>query len=426
MLADALTPLQGETETAAETAGETAGETGAAAHANETAAQELPGATPEQAAEGAQPAAQTQQPNTDAQPAAQTQTDSGAQLSADGLYETYIVPLQPVVSHLAENASGATSAGIAGMLADAMREETRMMGVTAGTGASGMPPGFGSFNTGGIESAIMAAAATGEVTDAQIALLMLCAMMQGSQDGDFSMLMQMMASMLTKIEGDAEKLRSDVMSTGYDPYVLYNIDREVFHTRIPGTTGTGEVVLPLEIWKPTTPAIVNVEGERDPLLYRAVLDQFNVETAARYRPFRNGYTYCNIYVWDATSAMGAEIPHYIDPATGAPRYYPDIKGTHELGAIAIDKWLRTYGESYGWREVDAATAQSYANMGKPAVTTAGEIGHVQMVCPSADGGYDELKGVTVAQAGAKVANYTYITNIYGAGSLKNVRYFVHE
>jgi len=319
-----------------------------------------------------------------------------------------------------------TGTDFSSVISSALLEESKLMTVSAGANLAGMTGGYSSFQSQGIEQAILAAASTGEVTDAQIALMMLCVMMQGNEDGDFSMLMQMMASMLAQIDSDQKELRDDVMSSGYSPYVLDTIDREVFHTRLPGTSRTGEVYLPLEIWKPAVPAIINAEGERDPAVYRAVLDQFNVEKAGRYKPFRNGYTYCNIYVWDATAAMGAEIPHYTDPLTGEPRYYPDIRGTNELGAIGIDTWLRKYGEAYGWRETDAETAQRYANEGKPAVTTAGEVGHVQMVCPSNDGGFDELRGVTVAQAGSKVTNYTHISGIYSAAGLKSVRYFIHE
>ena len=330
------------------------------------------------------------------------------------------------VPQSAADAAAKSNLDFASVIAEAMMEESRMMSVTAGANLSGMDAGYGSFQTQGIEQAILAAASTGEVSDAQIALMLLCIMMQGNEGGDFSMIMQMMATMLGQIEGDKDGLRSNVMSSGYSPFILDTIDREVFNTKIPDVSGTGEVFLPLEIWKPAVPAIVNLEGDRDPARYRAVIDQFNVETASRYTPFRDGYTYCNIFMWDVTAAMGAEIPHYTDPETGEPRYYPDIRGTRELGAIAIDAWLREHGPAYGWREVDAETAQFYANSGRPAVTTAGEIGHVQVVCPSEDGGYDSVRGVTVAQAGSKVFNYTHITNIYGSNGLKNVRYFVHE
>ena len=166
---------------------------------------------------------------------------------------------------------------------------------------------------------------------------------------------------------------------------------------------------------------------RSPERYRATIEQFHVNYAERYRPFRNGNTYCNTFVWDVTSAMGAEIPLYTDPATGEPRQYPDIKGAKSMGAIAMDRWLSEHGEAYGWRRVDAETAQLSANKGIPAVTTAGDMGHVQIVCPSRDGGYDPIRGVTVAQAGRIVTNYTHITSIYGGNSLQNnVKYWVND
>ena len=311
-------------------------------------------------------------------------------------------------------------------LAEAMKEEMTMMSVTAGAGLSGMQGEYMPFQSQGIEQMILAAASSGEVSDAQVAIFMLCMMMQGDQNGDFSMLMQMMSTMLTKIQGDTEDLRRNIMESDYHPYILDGIDKNVFNTRMPDVTGTGQATLPKEIWKPTIPAVTSNAGARSPELYRAVIDQFNVETAERYEPFRDGYTYCNIYLWDVTSAMGAEIPHYTDPGTGEPMYYPDIKGSSQMGAIAIDKWLKNHGPDYGWREVDAETAQRYANEGKPAVTTAGSLGHVQVVCPSKDGGYDPVRGPTIAQAGRIVTNYMHISGIYSTNGNKNVSYFVHD
>jgi hypothetical protein len=61
------------------------------------------------------------------------------------------------------------------------------------------------------------------------------------------------------------------------------------------------------------------------------------------------------------------------------------------------------------------------------VTTAGDVGHVQIVCPSETGLYDALRGVTVAQAGSKNYNYESISSTYGASTLASrVRYWVHE
>jgi hypothetical protein len=278
----------------------------------------------------------------------------------------------------------------------------------------------------GIEQMILSAASSGEVDDAQIALFMLCMMMQTSQDGDFSMVMQLMASMLTQIQGDKGSLRDSVMSSGYDPYVLDTIDWNVFNNSPQMYSGTARAILPTEFWRPAVPAIRSDENNRSPELYNAVISQFRVETAERYRPFRNDATYCNIFFWDVTCAMGAEIPHYTDYETGEPRYYPDVKGAKGMLAVEIDKWLKEYGADYGWHEVDAETAQRYANEGKPAVTTGGSLDHVQVVCPSRNGEFDPIRGVTVAQAGSRVTSYSYISAIYGADAMGKVSYFVHD
>ena len=272
----------------------------------------------------------------------------------------------------------------------------------------------------------MTASSSGNKNDALIALLMMMMSMQSNQDGDFSVIMQMMATMLGNMRDPEEVRNGFLMSSGGDPYTLDTIDREVFNKPIPTISDTGKVKLPLEWWRPATPVITNVPGQRSPAMYRAVIDQFSVETSERYRPGREGNTYCNIFVWDVTRAMGAELPFYTDPATGAPRYHPDTKGAKAMGAIAMDKWLAEHGGKYGWQEVDAQTAQMHANQGRPAVTTAGSIGHVQMVVPSKDGSFDPVRGVTIAQAGRTVSSYMHISGIYNAGRLNNnVRYWIH-
>jgi len=324
-------------------------------------------------------------------------------------------------------ASDAQTADFSAVLADAMKDGVMRATATASGGMTGMPGVYLPVQDQGIEQAILTAASSGQIDDAQVALFMLMMMMQTSQSGEFSMLMQMMASMLTQIQGDKETLRSNVMASDYDPFIRDEIDRHIFNWKTPDGWETGQVKLPVEPWRPTTPAVTSSLGDRSPELYRSVIDQFSVETAERYRPFRDGCTYCNIFMWDVTSAMGAEIPHYTDPATGEPMYYPDVKGANSMGAIATDEWLRAHGEAYGWREVDAETAQMHANEGKPAVTSAGSLGHVQVICPSRDGGFDPVRGVTIAQAGRIVSNYTHISGIYSTNALtNNVRYWIHE
>ncbi len=189
------------------------------------------------------------------------------------------------------------------------------------------------------------------------------------------------------------------------------------------TTATGNVTM--SPWKPTQPAITSNVFNRSAARYTAVINQFNVESNPRYSTDQGG-TYCNIFVWDVTSAMGAEIPHYYNAETGEPMEYGDA-GATQMTANAMYNWLHEHGDEYGWVEVSAEDAQQLANQGHPVVTALyrnGPHGHVQMVCPSKDGQYNEEKGVTIAQAGRNLRSYTYITNIYNA-SLPKVSYFAH-
>jgi hypothetical protein len=192
---------------------------------------------------------------------------------------------------------------------------------------------------------------------------------------------------------------------------------------------TGGELVPEAAWIPASPAVTGDESCRSPELLERIIEQFDVESSARYKPYKNGKdTYCNIFVWDVTSALGAEIPHYVDALTGQPRRYPDTAGARELDANGVCRWLSVYGSRYGWTEVSAEAAQEYANRGCPAVTAwhnpAG-AGHVQVVRPSKDGAYDAARGVAVAQAGKTTREYTYTSSIYGKDRLSQVRYFVH-
>lgn len=177
-------------------------------------------------------------------------------------------------------------------------------------------------------------------------------------------------------------------------------------------------------------AVTSAVGRRSPALYRAVIDQFNVENNPRYAVNQKGTgdTYCNIFMWDVTSAMGAEIPHRIDRDTGAPARAKD-GNTISMNANRTSDWLNTKGPQYGWYEVTAEQAQALANRGCPAVTVwknkEGGHGHVQVVAPSEDGAYDPKRGVAIAQAGRLLRNNTYITKIYSS-RMKDVQYFAHR
>lgn len=328
--------------------------------------------------------------------------------------------------------AGGTSGDIdfSALLKDTIDAQVKEGAVTMSSGYKGdMSSGMVASGAGGIEQMILTAATTGEVSDVQMALLMLCMMMRDSENGEFSHILSMMGQMLgSQSDETTSTARSSILSSDFQPYILEEIDNILF-SKYRGADAGG-LNLPEQAWKAATPAITARSGERSPELLRDIIDQFNVTGAERYRPYKYGKdTYCNIFVWDVTSALGCEIPHYIDSATGEPRSYPDVKGAWEMGANATHDWLLNSGGSYGWRQVDARTAQEWANGGGAAVTAwknpTGGSGHVQIVCPSESGGYDSANGVTVAQAGARNLSYANINTTYKKSQLEDVKYFIN-
>ena len=123
----------------------------------------------------------------------------------------------------------------------------------------------------------------------------------------------------------------------------------------------------------------NKEGERGREAYLEVLADLDVGNRKRYARTANA-TWCNIYVWDATLAMGCEIPHYYDPKTGK-KVKPGTPGYLEMGASRMTTWLEKFGEQNGWVECDEATAIKMANNGYHTVAAGTNTGHVAMVAP---------------------------------------------
>ena len=241
--------------------------------------------------------------------------------------------------------------------------------------------------------------------------------------GDMSGLM--LASLLTSGSSSSHMLLSSLGKALYGTAEENFFVSQAYGGSSTSVLSSGAGYIPAAASIPTEPAITSDVYNRDNDLYRAVIDQFDVENSERYST-EKGSTYCNIFVWDVTSAMGAEIPHYYNAETGNPMTYSDA-GANEMTANAMYKWLHQYGEQHGWFEVSAEEAQTLANDGHPVVTAlykSSGHGHVQVVCPSKDGEYNEELGVTIAQAGRNLHNYCYITDIYNA-SLSRVSYFAH-
>ncbi|HEX8825812.1 MAG TPA: peptidoglycan-binding protein [Archangium sp.] len=177
-----------------------------------------------------------------------------------------------------------------------------------------------------------------------------------------------------------------------------------------GTTNT-------QAWIPVDAPVRGNPSNRNAHTYNEVLNQFAVGNNPRYTP-RGGNTYCNIFVWDATRAMGAEIPHWVDGA-GNPT---GVGKGRELNANATVDWLHQNGARHGYRQVSAAEAQQLANQGHPAVAVwknPGGIGHVAMVRPGEVTG----QGPAIAQAGSKNFNNGHVKDSFGS---RPVEYWVND
>ena len=292
----------------------------------------------------------------------------------------------------------ATGSALAGedfstVLAESM---TRTLSESALAGAGGMAPLLPDDSFGYLQSMLLSGAADNQASGDELLMFMFMYMMQEFKNSDLTPLMTALAAYLP---GNA----AGALSPGF---------------------------LPEQAWLPISTLSASAAGKRSAEALNTVISQFNVENAARYRPQRAGNTYCNIFVWDVTRALGCEIPHYVDQKSGDARYYPDIKGAYELDANGVSDWLRKRGADYGWREISAAAAQHYANAGYPVVSAwrnnGGGAGHVQMVCPSRGGGYDPIRGVTVAQAGSRNFTYAHINATMSADKIAQTRYYTHN
>ena len=170
-------------------------------------------------------------------------------------------------------------------------------------------------------------------------------------------------------------------------------------------------------WVPLdlTGRLVSWPGSRRPDLYIAVAGQFDVEANPRYRREEDGRTWCNIYVWDVTRALQAEVPHWVGPDM-RPASMGAV-GATEQTANEMVEWLRA-GRG-GWRSLRSREeAFETAQTGRPVVvgwrSPLGQIGHVAMVLPWS----------RIAQAGR--------TNLFseplerGFGALKELEFFGHD
>ncbi len=179
----------------------------------------------------------------------------------------------------------------------------------------------------------------------------------------------------------------------------------------------------IDPWKPY-PLTVTRHDSTDADTASKVIAQFHVETNPRYTPRdlnKDGVrdTFCNIFLWDYSRAMGAEIPHWV-LANGASAA---VGMGRELDANGVVEWMRAHGPTAGWRKIVETEAREMAAQGYPTVVLwnhHGGIGHVAVVRP----GPNDV--TLIAQAGSH--NYETALISKGFGLLKEpaLEFWTHE
>lgn len=156
--------------------------------------------------------------------------------------------------------------------------------------------------------------------------------------------------------------------------------------------------------------LVSAPGARSPMRTLAVIEQFRVSAAARYAPAPRvdtpgTDTFCNIFLWDFTAAMGAEIPHWVDA-----RGEPAAPGNGNRETRANELVDRLQKGAWGWRPCSQESAHAQATLGLPVVAGwkngLGGPGHVAVVMP--------VEGaLRLAQAGAVCGERMTLVQCFG-------------
>ena len=139
-------------------------------------------------------------------------------------------------------------------------------------------------------------------------------------------------------------------------------------------------------------------------------------TAAKRYARTTKDTWCNIFVWDVTRAMGAEIPHWVDVATGAPA---GVGKGKELRVDGIHAWLAEHGSVYGWRKGLRFEAELAAEQGCPTVVLDPKE-HIAMVVSVAG-----ATGIRITQAGAHNFVDGTLERAWPSSMLSKLEYFTH-
>lgn len=163
--------------------------------------------------------------------------------------------------------------------------------------------------------------------------------------------------------------------------------------------------------------LTNGTDNRSASAYLQVVATFAAAIVTEFYAPGGGFTWCNLFAWHLSIAMGCEIPHW-------------IRG-YETRANDLCDWLEhrlhnggpMQGPELGWSEVSELDARARANAGHPTFATwknpvPQKSGHIAAVLPSA------TASTIVAQAG-RVCSLSVELSI-AFGGAKPVRFWTHD
>jgi len=193
-----------------------------------------------------------------------------------------------------------------------------------------------------------------------------------------------------------------------------------------------------DFWVEVEAPLTNDDENRSPENYYNVIAQFQVETSPRYQK-KDDNTFCNIFAWDIARAMNVKLPHYykknLMPADADDYYYT---GSANVRAC----FLEVRGREYGWKTVDAKTAQQRANEGyltigvwKNTSAQADEngvsehypSGHIMIIRPQPTGiQFRRIKGPYISQAGEENTMLANVSDVMTFIKKTQVIYYTHD
>lgn len=187
--------------------------------------------------------------------------------------------------------------------------------------------------------------------------------------------------------------------------------------------------------------------QRSREIYTNIIDQFAdyLESHPRYAAEVTGQrrTFCNIFAWDVSRAMNAELAHWIDangdlvavplpldskkqPMSPYGEYLKQHYTEVSANELASHWFPGTGTERFGWRQVNEKESQTRANLGYMTVAVwenPSGHGHIAVVRP---GERTQAEGPRIAQAGRNNYRDTSVSRGFNNRTRAGIRYWTHD